>query len=392
MQAKMISERVHWVGAVDWNRRLFDDLIPLPEGTSYNAYLVRGSEKTALIDTVDPTLQAHLMEPLADVPRLDYIVCQHVEQDHSGTIPSVLARYPEATILCSAKAKPMLIDHLQVEEARVRIVADGETVSLGDRSLHFVYTPWVHWPETMITLLPEERILFTCDLFGSHLATSRLLAGADPAVRIAAARYYAEIMMPFRAAIQGHLKKIDALAFDLIAPSHGPLHNHPSLILDAYRDWVSDRLENRVVIPYVSMHGSTEVMVDHLINALASRGIESAKFNLTVADLGHLAVSLMDAATLVIGTSTVHLGAHPSVVHATYVANAIRPKLKHAAIIGSYGWATKVVDQLAAMIPNLKVELLGTVLCKGLPRPDDRTALTALADTIRDRHARLGLL
>ena len=392
MQSRTITERVQWVGAVDWNRRLFDDLIPLPEGTSYNAYLVRGSEKTALIDAVDPSLQHDLLEALESVPMLDYLVCQHVEQDHAGTIPQVLARYPAATVLCSAKAGPMIADHLHVAPDRIRIVADGETVSLGDRTLQFVYTPWVHWPETLSTLLPEERILFTCDFFGSHFATSRLFAGNDRAVLDAAARYYAEIMMPFRPAIRNNLKRIEGLDFGIIAPSHGPLHDQPGLILDAYRDWVSDRLANRVVIPYVSMHGSTEAMVDHLVRALADRGVASEKFNLTVTDLGRLAMSLLDAATLVIGTSTVHLGAHPSVVHAAYVANAIRPKLKHAAIIGSYGWATKVPEQLAAMIPNLKVDLLGTVLCKGLPRTEDRAALDALADTIRERHAALGLL
>ncbi|MGI6099535.1 MAG: FprA family A-type flavoprotein [Kiritimatiellia bacterium] len=392
MPARTITERVQWVGAVDWNRRLFDDLVPLPEGTSYNAYLVRGSEQTALIDTVDPALQHNLLEALESLPRLDYLVCQHVEQDHSGTIPQVLARFPEATLLCSTKARPMGEEHLHVEPSRIRTVADGETVSLGDRTLQFIYAPWVHWPETMLTLLPEERILFTCDFLGSHFATSRLLAGNDPAVINAAARYYAEIMMPFAPAIRNNLKKLDGIEFDIIAPSHGPLHDQPSLIIEAYRDWISDRVANRVVIPYISMHGSTEAMVDHLICALAERGIASEKFNLTVTDLGRLAVSLLDAATLVIGSSTVLMGAHPSVIHATAVANVLRPKVRHAAIIGSYGWATKMTEQLTAMIPNLKVELLGTVLCKGLPQADDLAALDALADTIRDRHTALGLL
>ncbi|NLF86887.1 MAG: MBL fold metallo-hydrolase, partial [Lentisphaerae bacterium] len=289
MQASTITERVQWVGAVDWNRRLFDDLIPLPEGTSYNAYLVRGSEQTALIDAVDPSLQNALLEALESVPKLDYLVCQHVEQDHAGAIPRVLARYPEAAVLCSAKAGPMIADHLHVAPNRIRTVADGEAVSLGDRTLRFVYTPWVHWPETLSTLLPEERILFTCDFFGSHFATSRLFAGNDRAVLDAAARYYAEIMMPFRPAIRNNLKRIEGLDFGIIAPSHGPLHDQPGLILDAYRDWVSDRLANRVVIPYVSMHGSTEAMVDHLVRALADRGVASEKFNLTVTDLGRLA-------------------------------------------------------------------------------------------------------
>ena len=392
MTARKITERVDWVGAVDWSRRLFDDLIPLPEGTSYNAYLVRGSEATVLIDAVDPSMLSHLIEPLEQVDKLDYLVCQHVEQDHSGTIPIVLDMYPEATILCSSKAKPMIMDHLHVDETRIRVVEDGETVSLGDRTLQFVYTPWVHWPETMCTLMPEERILFTCDFFGSHFSATRLFAGSDPAVLTAAKRYYAEIMMPFRAAIKGNMAKVDQLGFDIIAPSHGPLYDEPALILDAYRDWISDRVENMVVVPYVSMHGSTEAMVDHLIDALAARGVNAMKFNLTVADLGQLAMALLDAATLVVGSATVHMGAHPSVVHAVYVANAIRPKTRHVAIIGSYGWANKLVEQLSGVISNLKAEVLGTVICKGLPDNETLAELETLADTIRDRHAALGLL
>ncbi|MDD5705306.1 MAG: FprA family A-type flavoprotein [Kiritimatiellae bacterium] len=389
MQARPVCERVQWVGAVDWNRRLFDALIPLPDGTSYNSYLVRGSEKTALIDAVDPAMLPCLMGALADVPEIHYVVAQHAEQDHSGGIPAVLARYPKAQLLCSAKAKSLLMEHLHVAEERIRTVADGETVSLGDRSLRFIYTPWVHWPETMVTLLPEDKILFTCDFFGSHYATSDLYAGENPAVREAAKRYYAEIMMPFRSAIQGNLKKIEALKFDVIAPSHGPLFDKPAMIVDAYRDWVSDRVENRVIIPYISMHGSTEAMVERLVRALITRGVDVQPFNLAVTDIGMLAMSLVDAATIVIGTPTVHVGPHPAVFNATHLANALRPKLRYAAIIGSYGWGTQAAEQLAALIPNLKVEVLGTVLCKGMPRPADLAAVDALADTIKTRHGSL---
>ncbi len=392
MKAREVTKRVSLVGAIDWNRRLFDDLIPLPDGTSYNSYLVYGSEKTALIDATDPAMWRHLEVPLRDVKKIDYIVSQHAEQDHSGTLPQVLALYPEAVILCSSKAKPMLIDHLHIDEARIQVVADGEKISLGDRTLQFVYTPWVHWPETMCTLLPEEKILFTCDFFGSHFATSRIYAGHEPAVLLAAARYYAEIMMPFRAAIKGNLKKLDGLSYNLIAPSHGPLYDNPDLIVDAYRNWVSDDVSNRVVIPYISMHGSTELMVDHLIDELAVRQIEALKFNLTVADLGQLAMALMDAATIVIGTPTVHLHSHPAVTYAATVANAIRPKTRHVAVLNSYGWATKVVEELTGLIPNLKAEVLGAVLTKGMPRAADFAEIDKLADTIHDKHVALGLL
>ncbi len=389
MNQRTLRDRVFFLGATDWDRRLFDSLIPLPDGTSYNAYLVQGSEKTALLDSVDPAMEPMLMEQLADVPALDYVVAHHAEQDHSGSIPAVLAKYPNATLICSTKARGMLIDHLAVPEDRIRAMADGETLSLGDKTLHFIHTPWVHWPETMVTWLPEDKILFTCDFFGSHLATSSLYASDEPYVEEAAKRYYAEIMMPFRKTIQGNLKKIEGLGFELIAPSHGPVYDRPATILDAYRDWVSDRVSNHVVIPYISMHGSTELMVDHLIAALIQRDVNASKFNLAVTDIGKLAIALVDAATIVIGTPTVHVGPHPSVFSATHLANALRPKLRHAAIIGSYGWGTKAAEQIAGLIPNLKVDVLGTVMCKGAPRADDYAALDTLAESIAAKHREL---
>ena len=387
LKPRKIRDGVKWMGAVDWNRRMFDSLIPLPDGTSYNSYLVEGSEKTALLDTVDPAMESVLMRQLRDVETIDYVVSHHTEQDHSGTIPAVLQRYPHAQLLCTPKAQGMLVDHLHVPPERIRTVKDGETLSLGNKTLQFVHTPWVHWPETMVTHLPEDGILFSCDFFGSHLATSDLYAGDDPAVYEAAKRYFGEIMMPFRTIIQRNLEKIAGLQFDVIAPSHGPLYDKPDWIVDAYRDWVSDRVSNLVVIPYISMHGSTETMVDYLVSALVERGVGVKKFNLEVTDIGKLAISLVDAATIVIGAPTVHVGPHPIVLYATALANALRPTLKYAAIIGSYGWNTKVVEQLSALIPNLKVEVLGAVLCKGAPRDEAFSALDALADAIQEKHA-----
>jgi flavorubredoxin len=377
------------MGAVDWNRRLFDSLIPLPDGTSYNAYLVRGTEKTALIDAVDPAMLEILKRHLSHVDRVDYIIAQHAEQDHAGGIPFVMEKYPEAIVICSPKAKDLLITHLDVPENKIRTVADGESLSLGGKTLKFIHTPWVHWPETMSTYLAEDRIVFTCDFLGAHIASSELFAGDDIYVIEAAKRYYAEIMMPFRSMVRSNLKKIRELQFDLIAPSHGQIYDKPERILAAYEDWSSDRVENRVVLPYVSMHGSTELMVDHLVAALAERGVAVQKFELTTTDIGKLAMALVDAATIVIGAPTVHMGPHPAVFSATHLANALRPKLKYAAIIGSYGWSTQVVERISGLIPNLKVEVLGTVLCRGLPRAATFAELDALADAIRAKHAAL---
>ncbi|MGC8837467.1 MAG: FprA family A-type flavoprotein [Anaerolineae bacterium] len=392
MRPRKIREGVYWVGAVDWDRRLFDSLIPLPDGTSYNAYLIQGSEKTALLDAVDPSKVHLLMAQLEGVPRVDYIVAHHAEQDHSGGIPHVLQKYPGARVLASSKGKPMLVDHLHLSPEVIAVVEDGETLSLGGKTLQFVYTPWVHWPETMSTYLQEDRILFSCDFFGSHLATTDLFVTEPARVYEAAKRYYAEIMMPFRKIIRGNLDKIAPLDLALIAPSHGPIYDDPAFIVKAYAEWIADEPKNEVVLPYVSMHGSTARMVEFLVAALAERGIRVHQFDLSVTDLGKLAITLVDAATLVVGTPTVLTGAHPHAASAAYLVNALRPKLRFVSVIGSYGWGGKAVDQLMGLLSNLKVEVLDPVLCKGLPREEDFAALERLADAIAARHRELGLL
>ena len=174
MNKRQIMGKIFWLGAVDWDRRLFDSLIPLPDGTTYNAYLVEGSEKTALLDTVDPSMSDELMAQLDGFPRIDFIVSHHAEQDHSGAIPRVLKRFPEAKVVATPKAKGMLMDLLKIPDSAFVTVQDGETLSLGDKTLKFIYTPWVHWPETMVTYLQENKILFSCDFFGSHIATTDL--------------------------------------------------------------------------------------------------------------------------------------------------------------------------------------------------------------------------
>ncbi|MBL7074855.1 FprA family A-type flavoprotein [candidate division KSB1 bacterium] len=392
MKARKINESIYWMGAIDWDRRLFDSLIPLPDGTSYNAYLVQGSEKTVLLDTVDPTMVDVLLSQLASVPKVDYIVAHHAEQDHSGAIPHVLERYKDAKVLMTPKGKGMLIDHLSIPEDRVIAVKDGEVLSLGDKTLEFIFTPWVHWPETMVTYLQEERILFSCDFFGSHLATTDLYVTDEARVYEAAKRYYAEIMMPFRKVIQKNLDKIGSREIALVAPSHGPIYDRPAFIINAYRGWISEEPQNVVVLPYISMHGSTKKMVEYLTSALTERGITVYQFDLVVTDIGKLAIALVDAATIVIGTPTVHLGPHPLVFYAAHLANVLRPKLKFASIIGSYGWSSKAVEQIAGLIPNLKVEILSPVLCKGFPRESDFDALDKLAAAIAGKHKEHNLI
>ncbi|HHW09092.1 MAG TPA: FprA family A-type flavoprotein [Firmicutes bacterium] len=386
MLKRQIKERIYWLGGIDWDRRLFDSLIPLPDGTSYNAYLIEGSEKTALLDTVDPTKTEILLQQLSGVQKIDYIVSHHAEQDHSGAIPQVLERYPEAKVVVTPKAVGMLIDHLHLPENVFITVQDGETLSLGDKTLKFYHTPWVHWPETMVTYLEEDQILFSCDFYGSHIAAADLYVTDEGRVYEAAKRYYAEIMMPFRTIIEKNINKLKGLEIRMIAPSHGQIYDRPALIMDAYRDWVMGPPHNIAVIPYISMHGSTQKLVDHLVSALVKNGVRVEPFNLAVTDIGKLAMALVDAGTIVLGAPTVLTGPHPLVAYAAVLANALRPKAKYVAITGSYGWGGKTVDILTQLISNLKVEVLEPVLCKGMPREEDYQAIERLAAEIAGKH------
>jgi len=393
MKKRKIIENVYWLGGIDWDRRLFDSLIPLPDGTSYNSYLIQGSEKTVLLDTADPSMTDTFFSQLKDVEKIDYLVSHHTEQDHSGLIPAVLEKYPLAKVLATKKGKEMLIDHLLISPEQIQIVEDGEEISLGDKALKFIHTPWVHWPETMVSYLVEEKILFSCDFFGSHVATTDLYVRDEGLVYEAAKRYFAEIMMPFSKIIRKNIDKVKQLEIKLIAPSHGPIYDKPSFIIDAYEDWIADTPKNVAVIPYVSMHGSTRIMVEYLVGALAKKGVTVHQFDLAVVDIGKLAITLVDAATVILGTPTVHGGPHPLAVYATYLLNALKPKIKLISVIGSYGWFTKTIDQVVSMVPGLKdVEILEPVYAKGHPKEEIFKALEIMAEKIAEKHKELNLL
>ena len=389
---RKITDSVFWVGAQDWDRRLFDELIPLPQGTSYNSYLVRGANKTALIDTVDPPKFPELVANLRalGVEKIDYLVANHAEQDHSGSIPLVLERCPNVKVVTNAKCRDFLKDHLHLMTEHFHAVAEGDTVDLGGLTLEFIMAPWVHWPETQFTWLRESKTLFSCDFLGSHLATSELFSNRDE-VLPGAKRYYAEIMMPFRTSVAKHLERLARMDLEFICPSHGPVHKKPFFILDAYRDWSSDKVKNEVVLPWVSMHGSTEAMARHLTDALIKRGISVKPFKLTSTDLGELASALVDAATVVLGTSTALVGPHPQGLYASALVGALRPKTRFLSLIGSYGWSTKAPEMVQALLGNLKAEMLEPVYIKGAPREKDFEALDRLADAILSKHRELGI-
>ena len=388
MKPEKIINDVYSLRVNHFNRRLFDSLIPLPEGTSYNAYLVKGTEKTALFDSADPEKAAVLFEYLKDEKKLDYVIAHHAEQDHSGSIPLVLEKYPGAKVVTNPKCKEFLMTHLHLPADKFIEVKDGETLSLGGKTLEFVYLPWVHWPETMGTYLREEKVLFSCDFFGSHLATSALFS-EEHVVYEPMKRYYAEIMMPFRSNIKAHLEKLAKYDIAYICPSHGPVHANPKFIMEIYKDWAVSEPLNKAVVAYISMHGSTYMLVNRLVSRLQEAGVCVEKLNLDQMDEGRVAMALVDAATIVLGTPTVLTGPHPKVVYAAHLANLLRPKAKFVSVIGSFGWGGRAVETLAGLIPNIKAEVLKPVMIKGMPTEADLAQIDELAALIAEKHKSL---
>ncbi|MEM2715195.1 MAG: FprA family A-type flavoprotein [Candidatus Thermoplasmatota archaeon] len=386
---KEIKKDIYYVGAIDWHRRLFDELIPLPDGTTYNSYLIK-DEKIVLIDSVDPTKEKELVENLEElgINKIDYIVANHAEQDHSGSIPAILYKYKEAKVLTNEKCKEFLKDLLLIPDEKFFTIKDKQEISIGKRKLKFFLTPWVHWPETMLTYAIEDKILFTCDLFGSHLATSDIFS-KDEKLYSAAKRYYAEIMMPLRNKIRDYISLIEKMDIKIIAPSHGPILREKDFILNAYKDWISDNVKNEVVIAYVSMHGSIEKAVSYLINELIKRGVEVKPFNLSKTDIGEFAISLVDCSTLIVASPTVLGGIHPLALYALQLTSLLRPKIRFFTFIGSYGWGSNAIMQINEIIGKMKVEMIQPLMIKGYPKDKDFEAIEKIAEEIEKKHAEL---
>lgn len=394
MKFQEIKNNIFYCGLNDCDRRIFDELIPLEHGTSYNSYLVKGSEKTAIIDTMYPPKTKEYMKRLFDnqVGKVDYIIANHGEQDHSGSIPALLAKYPNAIVLTNPKVAENIKNMLFVPAERIREIADGEEVSLGDKTLKFIFAPGVHWPDTMFTYIKEDNVICTCDFLGAHYTFSDVFAVESKELEHSAKRYYAEIMMPFRMMCQRYTKMIKDLHVDMILPSHGPVYTNPNYILDLYTDWTSDTPKNLVVMPYVSMYESTKEMVEHLSDKLEAKGVKTFKFDIVDGDLGDLAMALVDAATIVLGTSMVLAGPHPMAVNIAYLASVLRPKAKFATIIGSYGWGGKLCDVIVNMLSPLKLDLIDPIHVKGKPTAETFLELDKMADAIVEKHKSIGIL
>lgn len=382
-----IVEGVYWVGARDWNRRMFDALIPLPNGTTYNAYLIIGSNKKALIDTVNPGFEKELEDKVAQVVNpidIDYVIMNHAEPDHAGSIPYIMALNTKAKLVTTAKGAKMAQIFYKVPEERIIAVRDGETLDLGGKTLQFIEAPMLHWPETMFTYLKENKILFPCDFFGSHAAKG-LYDDEIEELLVFAQRYYGEIMMPFRVMGQKALEKIKDLPIDVIAPSHGPIHRNPARILNVYRNWSNGETKQKAIVVYVSMWGSTEKMIKPIVDTLTSEGIEVALYNLTVSDIGDVAKDLVDSRVIVLGAPTVLGGAHPLAVYVAYLVKALKPPAKFGAVLSSYGWGGGAIKNIQEVLGPSKLEIVGALEINGPPSEENIKQIVDLGKTIANK-------
>lgn len=377
-----IAKNVFAVGVKDWNRRMFDALIPLPQGTSYNAFLVRG-EKTALIDTVNPGFENELIENIqkvCPVKELDYLIMNHAEPDHGGAISAIL-KESKALLLASERGAQIANEYYSVPKERIRAVKEGDTIDLGGKRLKFIDAPWLHWPETMFTYIVEDKILFPCDFFGSHTAYPTFDDESEDLIPVAK-KYFGEIMMPFRSAGKKALEKLQSYEIKMIAPSHGPIYKKPETILTQYAEWTSGETRNKVLVIYVSMWGSTEKLAKRMFDELRAHGVEVMIYNLANADIGDIVRELVDCRTLVLGSPSVLGSIHPLALNAITLVKALKPPVQYAAFLTSYGWkssAAQVVEMLSGM------QVVGSVEVKGPPTDTEFQKITALSDEIKAR-------
>lgn len=382
-----ISKGVHWVGARDWNRRLFDALIPLPQGTTYNAYLVQGKQKTALIDTVNPGFEEELaakVNQVSDLSNLDYLVMNHAEPDHAGAVPYVMETAEEARLVTTEKGAKMAEVYYKVPRGRIETVQDGDVIELGGKTLQFIEAPWLHWPETMFTYLVENRVLFPCDFLGFHTAYGFYDDEVEEFIPFAQ-RYFGEIMMPFSKMGKKALDRIADLDIELIAPSHGPIHRNPERILEAYHRWTAGETREKALVVYVTMWKSTEAMIEALVETLLGEGVEVSLHNLVHADLGDIARDLVDSRAVVLGTPTVLGGMHPLAIYAAHLVKALRPPLKYGAVLSSYGWGGGAIKQAADILGPTKLEVVAALEVNGPPSAEDYEKIAEMGRQLSEK-------
>ncbi len=376
MPSTQISKNVFWVGAVDWNARHFHGFTySTHRGTTYNAYLIV-DKKTALIDTVYGPFTEEMIERIREIidpSKIDYIVANHVETDHSGAISEILKLAPQAKLVGTARCKEGLQKHY-FGNWDIDVVKTGDKINLGERSLSFIEAPMLHWPDSMFTYIEKDAMLFPNDAFGQHLATSRRFDDEvdEKTLMEEAAKYYANILWPFSRLVITKINDIQKLGMKIgmIAPSHGVIwRTNPMKIVEAYLKWAKGEAGRKILVVYDTMWGSTERMAKAIVDGISSQGVESMLFRLPVSDRGDIIKELLEAKGILIGSSTINNSVLPTVAPFLQEIQGLRPRNKIAAAFGSYGWgggATKTIEDklekagIEIVAPSLTVNWVPT--------------------------------
>ena len=345
-----VKNGIYWVGAIDWNMRDFHGY-DTPKGSSYNSYLIT-DEKIALVDTVKAGFDEEMFMGISeyvDPSRIDYVIVNHLEKDHSGSLEAVMNVATRAQIYCTARAKAGLVDKYG-ERWPINVVKTNDTLKLGKKTLRFIEVPMVHWPDSMLTYVEEDKVLLSNDAFGQHVASSQRFEDMVRANVLYDARaYYANILMPLSSIIAEVLKKLPSLniAPEIIAPAHGLIWRHePMRIVNAYADWSSFKGRNEILIVYSSMWGLTDRMAKLIAFGAMDEGVDVRLYDLHVSTLSSIMTDLLEAKVVLVGSSTQNnMMLHKTAEFMAYL-KSLRPKNKIAAAFGAYGWAGGAVKEI----------------------------------------------
>lgn len=377
---KEIAKNIFEVGVSDWNVRNFHGYLT-PYGSSYNAYLIL-DEKITLIDTVKAPFSEELVERISevvDLEKIDYVVCNHVEMDHSGGMPVIMQKAKNATVITTAKAQNELKLHYDTSSWKWDLISSGDTRSLGQRELVFVTTPMVHWPENMVTYCPQEKILFSNDAFGQHIAHSEIFADEMPwdFVCKQAKGYYANIVMPYSAQVLNALKTVGGLDVQMIAPSHGLIfRKNIKQYLDLYTSWANGETKKKAVIVYDTMWHSTEKIAQSVAKAFENKGYVYKMFNLQANHISTVIEDCLDAEYICVGSPTLNKGIMPSVAgFMTYLQGLIY-KSKKGFLFGSYGWAPLNMKFMQRFFDESSIELVDTCNAQFVPTKEKLQEIT----------------
>ena len=349
MNAVKIRDDIYWVGTIDWSMRSFHGY-ETGRGSSYNAYLIL-DEKITLIDTAKVTFAGELLERISSVidpAKIDYIVSNHVEPDHSGSLPNVLAYCPNATVVTSL---PNGLKGLTARygERNYKGIKAGDTLSIGKRTLSFVPTPMLHWPDSMVTYCPEEKILFSNDAFGQHLASDQRFDDENdlPTVFAEAKKYYANILMLYGRQAQAALKALAGLPIELILTGHGiSWRSHVKEILACYQKWSTGELEDRAVVVFDSMWHSTETMARTIAEAFHDKGVPAAFYDIKENHHSDIVTDILTSKYLAVGSPTINNEMMPPIAGFLCYLKGLAPKGRRAFAFGSYGWGGQSIAQV----------------------------------------------